>query len=170
MSLFEQVLQASSFPTTKAEVIEAYQHQYTGRGAKGWKQHMVNALSQLTGMKPKNLEKRLDPQRRSNPEPRNAKQYEELGRRFKPQAPEGGYHIFGFVYIKFSDGECEEREVDVEITGDEAEELLDVAWTEAGRELTQMVVNAYMEADFGDETSAHVDDCKPPRLTVDPIE
>lgn len=72
------------YPSSKAELVAAYQEKFTGRGAAGWKQHLVKDLSELTGIKPKNLEKRFDPQRLGNAEKRNAGQYADLGKKLDP--------------------------------------------------------------------------------------
>lgn len=173
MSIIDQVLQVSPARTTKADVIAGYRELYKGRGADGWKQHIVRDLASLTGMKPKNLERRFDPSRIGNV-PRRAsekQEYETLGQQLPPRVPDGGYHITGVVYVKFSDGECEERDVDETITGSDARALLAMALDQADEVAYQAIVNHYMKEDMDtDEPTASIGSCQEPRLTVSPIE
>lgn len=83
------------YRSTKAEIIQYYQQEYPSLGKGGWKQHLVNDLSNFTGVKPKSLEKRFDTQRRGSPEKRNAKQYEEFGKTLPPihDWPKGGIDV-----------------------------------------------------------------------------
>lgn len=69
------------YAETKAEIIEIYRDKF---GVKGWRQPLQRDLANLTGMKLKSIEKRFDPQRRDNPEKRNAAQYKALGRLLPP--------------------------------------------------------------------------------------
>ncbi len=167
---YAQIRAAGTPRQTKAEIVDYFRTEYTGRGQKGWKQQLVNALSLVTGMKPKNLEKRFDPQRLNNPEKRNAAQYQELGAMLPTKPPENGYHIEGKVWIKFSDGECEERDIDEDITGEDAKALADAAYEGA----LKGIINHYMEADdpFDKETEtvASPGGCREPELTVSAIE
>ncbi|HEV2580460.1 MAG TPA: hypothetical protein VGT44_06370 [Ktedonobacteraceae bacterium] len=75
------------YASSKAEVIASYRERYEGgRGAAGWKQHLIKDLAAQTGMKPKNLEKRFDPARIDNA-PRRASekaQYATLGKEKLP--------------------------------------------------------------------------------------
>lgn len=170
MDLLDQVWEVSNRYETKAEIVAYYQANYPGRGAESWKQHLVHDLAAITGMKPKNLERRFDPSRLHNV-PRTARekeQYVELGLQLPPiSPPENGYHIYGEVFVKFSDGECEPRDVDEYITGEDAEELLDQARASG---MAQAVVKHYMEDALWDEPSARIGDCDPPNLTVEAIE
>ncbi len=147
--VLSQVLEVSPARTTKAEIIDYYRATYGPLGSKNsWKQHLINDLSPIAGIAPKNLEKRFDagPKGRiNNPEPRNAAQYKELGEQIAPRVPDGGYHITGTVYVKFSDGECEEREVDEVIEGKDAAALLAMALDQAEDVAYQAIVNHYMD-------------------------
>ena len=108
-------------PATKAEVVAYYQAKYAGRGAAGWKQHLIHDLlpfTPQTGKNPaKNLAKRFDPQRLHNPEPRNAYQYRTLGATIGVKPPENGYHIHYDGWILFSNV-CSYRTFDVYIVGE----------------------------------------------------
>jgi hypothetical protein len=72
------------FLSTKSQIVEHYRGTYTGRGSDGWRQHLVNDLASLTGMKPKSLERRFDPSRLGNEEKKNTGQYEALGKQLPP--------------------------------------------------------------------------------------
>lgn len=72
------------YMSSKADLIDYYRDKYPGRGANGWKQHIIHDLAAVTGVKPKSLEKRFDEQRRGNPERRNAGQYADLGKQLPP--------------------------------------------------------------------------------------
>jgi hypothetical protein len=145
----------------KFEAIQYYQQKYPSQGKGGWKQQLVGGLSTITGMKPKNLEKRFDPQRRANPEKRNAKQYQELALLLgllKP--PPGGYHVHYEGGVQFSD--CEEREFDVDITGELAEEVA----AHPDRVL-DIAMRVYMQQEGEDEASAGAcDEHGAPNITI----
>jgi hypothetical protein len=164
VALNDQVLAASMPRETKADIIAYYQAVYPAKGKGSWKQRLVNDLAGITGLKPKNLEKRFDTQRRGNPELRNAAQYQELGDQLPPKAPEGGFHISGVVYVNYSDG-CEERYIDIEVKGGDAEKLVLMA---AQEQADQGVVNAYNELDV-DEKQGYLS-CADSELDVEPIE
>ncbi len=177
MDIYEQMREVGVPRTTKAEIIDYYQQAYTGRGQSGWKQNLIHDLLRSKDITPntvgereyarvtKNTAKRFDTQRRNNPEPRNAAEYEALGEALPAMPPEGGYHIFGIIFVVFSDGECEEREIDEYITGKDADKLA----MSAAEDLAQQIINHYMEEDT-DEPTASIGRCDPPQLTVEAIE
>lgn len=109
-------------PMTKAEAVAYFQDRFTGRGADGWKQNLVRMLASITGMKPKNLEKRFDPQRLHNPEPRNSAQYKTLGAIIGYKPPKYGYHVHFEGWVFFS-GACTQRTIDADVTGKWAEQV-----------------------------------------------
>jgi hypothetical protein len=164
VALNDQVLAASMPRGTKADIIAYYQAVYPAKGKGSWKQRLVNDLAGITGMKPKNLEKRFDTQRRNNPEKRNAAQYRELGDQLPPKAPDDGFRISGVVYVKYS-GDCEERYVNIEVKGGDAEKLVLMA---AQEQADQGVVNAYNGLDV-DEKQGYLS-CRDSQLEVEPIE
>lgn len=168
MSLLEQIYAVSPRRETKSEIIDYYRETYRGRGQTGWKQRLVNDLSGITGMKPKNLERRFDPSRIGNvPRTRREReQYEELGDMLPPMPPEGGYYIHGIVWVRYADDPCEGREVDEYITGDQARQLLKMSVDDA----LQAVVNHYMNDTIDDEGALTVGECQPPDLKVEAIE
>lgn len=163
MSLYSEVRAASQYRETKAEVVEYYRETYKGRGKESWKQHLVSDLSRITGIKPKNLERRFDPSRISNPEKRNADQYRQLGEQLPPIAPDGGYHVYGVIWVKYSE-DCEERDVDEYITGKAAERLAKMAY----EDMMQAVANAYQSQE-GDIDFRGPTPCAEPDLHVEPI-
>lgn len=166
-TLHNQLSHYAEHMTTKAEIIDYYQREYPSRGKGSWKQMLVNTLSAMTGQKPKTLEKRFDVQRRNNPEPKNAQQYKDLGAMLPPQLPKGEYHVTGIVWVKFSDGACEERDVDEVLSYEEAVAMLKMN----SRDAAQMLVNKYMEEEPDeDEPTASIGDCNPPDLEVTLIE
>src|SRR6266702_3097193 len=147
--IYSQVLDESEPRETKADIVEYYQSTYPGFGRGGWKQRLVNDMAAITGMKPKNLEKRFDPQRLNNPEDRNADQYAELGEQLPPKPPENGFHVEGTIWVQYSE-ECVDREVDFDIAGDEADELVRLAFAGLGN---QAIANSYNETDLDDPNS-----------------
>lgn len=163
----EQVMAVSHQPQTKAEIIEYYRETYKGRGKEGWKQKLVNDLASITGIKPKNLERRFDPSRINNIEKRNASQYKQLGDTLPPIPPDGGYHIYGVIWVKYSE-ECEEREIDEYITGKAARRLARMAASESDG-LLQAVNNAYQSQE-GDIDFKGPQPCAEPDLRVEAIE
>jgi hypothetical protein len=65
---------------SKADIVSYYKETYTGRGAAGWKQHIIKDVSAQTGVKPSSIERRFDPSRidrMSSSE--SQKQYTKLG-------------------------------------------------------------------------------------------
>lgn len=144
MSFLDEVYAAGELRETKADIVEYYQSKYTGRGAKGWKQHLIHDLlpyTPQTGANPaKNLARRFDPSRLNNPEPRNAEQYQALGATLPPKAPYG-LHIHGTIRVKYSD-DCEDREIDEKIYGDEAKALF------AEADALQSIANYYQTGDL----------------------
>lgn len=163
MSLYGDIIAGLEPRTTKAEAIEAYQDLYKGRGQKGWKQHIVKRLSEITGMKPKNLEKRFDTQRRGNPETRNAEQYKTLGEELPPVYPENGMHVSGIIWVKYSE-DCEERYPDYDLSAEEAKQFILMA--HAGM-AEQAVSNGYNDKDIDDPEPYGL--CAEPQLTFTPL-
>lgn len=181
MSLLEQVYEVSMPRESKADIVDYYQREYPGQGAKGWKQTLIRDLLERNydvtvgtvgkeeyRRQAKNMAKRFDPQRLNNPELRNAKEYETLGATLPPMPPEGGYHIFGTIWCKYSDDDtCNEREMDEYITGEAAEELANMS----AAEMVQAALNAYQSQDGDiDFNGPSLSDCADPELTVEPIE
>ena len=165
--ILQQIYDVSIPRTTKAEVVAGYQEKYGGKlGKGGWKQAIVHDLAEMFGLKPKSLEKRFDLQRLERPELRNAAQYEQIGATLPPMAPEEGYHIFGIVWVKGSDGNCEEREVDEYIVGSEARDLLKMS----SDAMLDAVVHHYFDTDFDEEIPLTAAGCQGSDLTVEAIE
>lgn len=181
MSFLDQVRAVSSPIESKADVVAYYQQNYKGRGAAGWKQNLIGDLLGIRGItesdvgkaeyarQKKNLAKRFEPKRIGTPEAgKTGEEYELLGESLPPTAPEGGYHVWGIIHVKMSDGDCEEREIDEEIVGEDAQQLL----TMSNADMLQAIVNHYMsDGDLEiDEPIAAIGDCRPPNLQVEPIE
>lgn len=92
-----------TYRDSKAELVSYYQKQYPGTGRGGWKQHIIQDTLAAKGITKsgvgdkeyarlsKNMSKRFDPSRLNNPEPRNKKDYEALGKRTEPisRSPKG---------------------------------------------------------------------------------
>lgn len=94
--------------TSKAEIVTYYQDTY---GMKSWKQKLIHDLlpfTKQTGKNPAhNLAKRFDPQRLANPELRNKKEYEALGKTLPSigtRLPKGGYKVTFSGKVKVSEG------------------------------------------------------------------
>lgn len=116
-------VEAASHPAylkSKSEIVEYYRDTY----GKGWKQKIVHDLSDITGLKPKNLERRFDPSR-LNVVPRTAKakaEYEALGKTLGVQhyePPPGGYTVFFDMLIRISK-DCYPRSKTMHVTGADA--------------------------------------------------
>lgn len=147
-----QVARVGRYRSTKAEAIDYFQQTYTGRGAKGWKQNIIQRLSQTTGIKPKSLEKRFDPSRINNPELRNKAQYEALGKTLPRLPPERGYHVKGKVCISIGGYPCEERIWDYKIVDSVAAYLYRTGSLQA-------LVNVYM-GDLPEEEEPQAELCE----------
>lgn len=114
--------------SSKAGIVEYYKDVYgdrTGRG--GWKDHLVKDLAAQTGMKPKSLEKRFDPARLNNPEPKNKAQYEALGKKLPPSAyvPKRarGARVSFSIYFKISQSYKRVNQT-VDLTDDQTARLM----------------------------------------------
>lgn len=162
---YEQVLtdvrEASKKPpTSKTEAVAYFQREFAARGKGSWKQQLVHQLADITGMKPKNLEKRFDPQRLHNPEPRNAGQYKELGIRIGWKPPKHGYHVHFDGWVLFSNV-CEKRDFDVYITDEWSKQV-----ASDPRRVFPAMFLLYMEEDDQDkdidEQDPSVSFCEPP--------
>ncbi|SRR5260221_727397 len=162
MSLLDDVYEASDPRTNKTDFIDYYQEKY----GDNWKRQAAidqsgttNSSSRAYQSAMRNFQgKRLN-------ETGNTPKWRALGEKLPPKPPENGYHIYGVVYVKYSDGECEERDVDEYIAGDEASALAAMATAEA---MAQAVVDHYNTDPFGDESHASIGDCNPPDLHVEP--
>lgn len=159
-SAIEQVKGAALPFRDKAGAIEYYQQEYPRMGRGGWKQHLVQGLSEVTGLKPKNLEKRFDTQRRGNPERKNAKQYKALAQSLDVLvAPKKGFHVHYEGGILFS--ECEWREFDVDITGALADEVV-----ADPSQVVDIAIKVYMQQEEEDESNGPCDELGEPKVTV----
>lgn len=142
--------------STKAEIIDYYRDNHPK--GKTWKQAITGALSEITGLKPKNLEKRFDPQRLNNVEKKNADQYKELGQKIGPIEripPSEGIEIYFYLDLKISD-ECGNfREFTVQLTGPDAYDVAN------GGGFTKL-----MQLYFGKKKNVVDDICKVLRLQV----
>lgn len=162
MSLYGDIVAGLKPRETKAEVIDYYRQTYKGRGQKGWRQHLVQRLSEITGLKPKNLERRLDPSRINNPEKRNADQYKQLGEELPPMPPDNGFHVSGVIWVRYSE-ECEERYPDYDLTYEESVQLIRMAHGGMGE---AAVSNGYNDKDIDDPEPYGL--CQEPQLTFTP--
>lgn len=108
MSLFDDVQAQVQTHTrqleTKGQLVEYFRATYPARGSGSWRKQIVGKLAAITGMKPKNLERRFDPSRLNNV-PRSARekeQYKELGRLIGPVPPQHGYSVTWHGEIRIS--------------------------------------------------------------------
>lgn len=152
-----QVARVGKHMTTKAQIVDYFQATYTGRGKEGWKQRLIDRLlpfTPQTGKNPrKNLEKRFDPARINNKEPRNKTQYEALGKTLPRLPPERGYHVKGTVCISVGVYPCEERKWDFKVVDTVAADLYQYA-------SLQRLVNVYM-GDLPEEEQPQAVLCEP---------
>lgn len=181
MDFYEQVRAAGTPRETKADVIEYFQETYKGVKTKSngdkvyeWKTELVNALTGVATnkngelMSRANIARRFQSGREVKPEKqqKTKEEYQHIGETIPTKPPENGYLVEGVVYIKFSDGECEPRDVEEYITGADADALAKAA----GDDLLSMLVNRYMELEDGEEPGYSIGQCDDPELTVTPIE
>lgn len=143
MSLYQQILGASEQRTTKQDFISYYQSRY---GA-GWKRAAAIKISGTNDAKARSYQSvmRNFQGKRLHQEGDTIK-WHELTKDLPPMPPEDGYHIHGKIWLKYSE-ECEEREVDVVISGDEAQRLLSTS-------VEYSLINAYNEQGIDDEPPA----------------
>ena len=163
--LFEQIYEVTPRRESKAEIVEYYQQEHP----RNWQASLVHDLHPFTNVKNEhNLARRFNPDRINNPGRKSEQsEYREFGLTLPPKLPEGaGFHIEGTVWMKFSDGDCEEREVDETIVGDEAQALARMA----SFDMQDALVRHYMEDALYDEPSARIGGCEPPDLVVELIE
>jgi coenzyme F420-reducing hydrogenase alpha subunit len=92
----ESIMEPPEFMTTKAEIVAYYQQEY----GKRWRIELERGpLSEISGLKPKNLARRFDPSRLNNvPRTRREKeQYEKLGKLLPPKKekrpPKNGFRV-----------------------------------------------------------------------------
>lgn len=173
--LHAQIQAISHVRESKQDVIEYFKEQYPGskmdskgRKIEKWRGEAANALSEVTGLSHDSALRRFQGTRAESSKVTNKTkaEFKAIGEKLPIKPPPGGYHIFGTVYMKFSSGDCEEREVDEYITGEEADELANMSNGHTG----QAVVNHYMEDALWSEPSARIGGCQEPELTVDAIE
>lgn len=144
-------------PTTKAEVIEAYQEKYTARGSESWRQHLIsdiftirygalNLSAEDAKKKRKNIARRFDPTRRGQEEPRNRQEYKDLGQELPLMRPES-IHISGTIFIRYSQ-DCEEREIDEELTDED--DIKDYMKMMSSGLASEAISNIYNDGDVDD--------------------
>lgn len=182
MSLYEQVRAVGTSRTTREDVFDYYRAEYPGSktNKKGetienWKGVYATDQAHVSGVKRDSIMRRFQKRGENGAtidkpvSKAHEDEYQALGESLPSIPPDGGYHIEGEVWVKFSDGACEPRDVDLYIRGEDAAKLAKAAEAD----LAQMVVNHYMEEEGGidtDEPQARTGDCQPPRLTVSAIE
>ena len=161
MSLLDDVYAASDPRENKADFINYYQEKY---GA-GWKRQAAIDLSGTTDSGSRayqSVMRNFQGQRLA--QQGNTPKWRALSEKLAPKPPENGYHIYGVVYVKYSDGECEERDVDEYISGSEAGELAGMSTASA---MAQGVVDHYNTDPFGGESHASIINCESPDLHVE---
>lgn len=182
MTLSDQVNAVGIPRTAREDIFAYYRAEYpgsktlkSGKTAYEWQSQLATDLSQVVGIKRASVMRRFQKRGEKGATIEKAvskgheDEYQALGESLPPKPPDGGYHIKGVVWIKFSDGECEPRDVDEYITEDDATMLANAA----DADLVQMIVNHYMEEEGGmatDEPQTMIGDCQPPNLTVSAIE
>lgn len=175
MSLLSQVIEVSPRRETKSEVLEYYRVEYGGHASRKAAEalHELGIIKNRQGepVKIESLMRRFS-SRHGHSQGEHSAAYRAMGENIKPLMPAGGYHIEGTVWVKFSDGDCEEREVNEDITGKDAQTLLDIAWKDEEDALAQAVVNHYMEEDIEarNPTAVASSECQEPELSVSAIE
>lgn len=155
----EQVYAASTPRTSKSDILDYY----------GSSRKAAEAIHRLGIVKNRKGEDvgidslmRRFQKRGGKSQGENAPVYGILGDKLPPKPPAGGYHVYGTVWVKYSE-ECVDREIDETISGDDAKALARMA----GDAMLQSVVNQYQH---GDITQKGPSICQPPELYVDPID
>lgn len=159
MSFLEDVYAASTPRETKSDILD-----YFGTSRKAaeaiYKEGIVkNRKGDLVGVD--SLMRRFQ-KRGGKSQGEQSPVYRTLGEKLPPIPPAGGYHVYGTIWVKYSE-ECVDREVDELITGKDAEALAQMA----GEEMLQALSNQYQT---GDITGKGPGACAEPELHVDPIE
>ncbi len=173
-SLFTQVREAGTPMATKADLVAYFKHE----SPRNWQSKLTEALFPFTTAKnTHNLARRFNSgakggeNRLDRPGSKKEQQeYKALGEMLPPKPPEGGYHIEGEVYIKFSDGECEPREVSEDITGEDAEALAAMAAQEMIDALTNLYMSEGASMETPEEPFYSPGGCQEPDITVTAIE
>ncbi len=177
MSLLDRIYDVSPRRESKADVVAAYQHH--GQWIPGGKQALIRDLLERNydvsvgtvgkeeyKRQAKNMARRFDPSRINNPERKNTKEYQTIGATLAPKAPTNGYHIFGTIYVKYSDEECEPREMDEYIKGEAAQNLIGMS----AKDMLQATGRAYQsqEGDIEYEGGPYV--CPDSELAVEAVD
>ncbi len=179
MSFLEEVFEVSPRRTSKAEVVDYYRSQYPGsktdkrgRTIEAWRSKAADVYQQVTGLNRNSALREFQGTRANSSGRTNRETWETIGDMLPPMVPENGYLITGTVWVKFSDGQCEERELtDERITGKEARALLKAAIEENERQLEDYALNHYMTDSIDDsEHEARYGDCQAPDLHIQAIE
>lgn len=182
---YQQVREVSQFKETRGEIIDYFKGLYpggkllkNGKTIENWKSKLVAAVQPFTFNKDMahlskaTLNRRFETGRENSKISRVQEQeYRELGETLPFDPPENGYHVWGEVWVKYSDGQCEPRDVDEYITGEDARKLAKEAYEGTSKSAAQMVVNHYQDEDVdNEEPTASIGDCQEPELYVEAIE
>lgn len=175
MSLCSDIIDASDPRLSKADVIDYYKEKYPGsrtdsrgRTIAAWRSHATTAYMGATGLSRKNAAREFQGQRAASSGKANKAIWEQIGEKLPPRPPEGGYRIWGTIYVMYSD-DCEERDIDETISGKGATQL--AAWAQNCEEqevdLWQGIANHYQHDDVEEKGPGA---CAEPELHVEPVE
>ena len=152
MSLYDQIREASPKRSWE-EVITYYKKEYPGSKTNkagvtsyAWQSKLATDVSETTGVERKSVMRRFQ-KRAGKVAPVSEKhqaEYADVGEALPPKVPEGGYHISGTVWVKYSDDVYDAREIDEAISGEDAEALAKLS----PDQMMQGLVNYYQTGDI----------------------
>lgn len=136
MTFEDRVREASHRLGTEQEMINYFQEKYPGKKVQKngkvieeWKGKLADAIQPFTKDKNGNPVKRASIMRRfqggrqsSKRKDQTQEEYKALGDLLPMQPPKNGYLIQGTICLKYSE-DCEERYIDIEVTGEAAAAL-----------------------------------------------
>jgi len=134
MSLYSQAVAVSTPRQTKQEVIAYFRKEYpgvlstrAGTRVEEWRSRLATAIQPFVGGKRESILRQFQGARGGGEKvtPKWKQAYEDLGALLPPKPPAGGYHIFGEIWVKYSET-CERRDPKhgVEISGKDASSFL----------------------------------------------
>jgi len=171
MSLYSQAVAVSTPRETKQDVISYFRKEYpgvlstrAGTRVEEWRSRLATAIQPFVGGKRESILRQFQGARGGGEKvtPKWKQAYEDLGALLTPKPPEGGYHIFGTIWVMYSE-DCVEREVDEYISGKQATAFL--------QDAMQALINVYNKMGV-DEEEPNAGPCNNDawNLTVEAVE
>lgn len=153
MTLYSQAVAVSYQRETKQEVIAYFRKEYpgvlstrAGTRVEEWRSRLATAIQPFVGGKRELILRQFQGARGGGEKvtPKWQQAYEDLGAMLPPMPPQGGYHIYGTIWVKYSE-DCVERGVDEYISGKQAQKFL--------QDAMQALINVYNKLKVDEEES-----------------